>query len=295
MGCVRDGTTGVLGGLLTAASTALGTLPDTHIDNLPRMADFALWVEAGASAFGWEREDFLGVYRGNRNAANEITVDASPIGVALGAFMMRRAKWKGTATELLAELNVAEGESAKRPQGWPKRAHALSGELKRLAPSLRQVGISVEFTRETTGAKRRLTTLTATKPSSDDPSPEDRTETASPASPASPGPVPRRTTPNSGDADAKREASLGALRASLETAGDASDAQGDAHRTPGRHSGRRPCVTTPILCPMTIPVTPVTLVTLIYPYLRKVRSSTVARVSSVRARGVGEHRSAVLP
>jgi hypothetical protein len=220
----------LLGLLLTAASTALRNRPTTHISNLPRMADFALWVEAGAPAFGWEPGYFAKTYDTNRKAANEITIDASAAGVAVQAFMDNRTMWQGTATELLGELNAAAGET-KRPEGWPKKAHSLSAELKRLAPSLRQAGISVEFMRETTGAKRRLTTLTTTKPGSDDSSSEDRTESASLASPAALESITRTTTPMSSADVAKGEASPSVVRASLERASDASDAQGDAQRT----------------------------------------------------------------
>jgi hypothetical protein len=212
----------LLGLLLTAASTALRTLPTTSIEDLPRMADFALWVEAGASAFGWKAGYFLDAYRANRTAANEITVDASPAGVAVVAFMANRADWSGTATELLAALNAAASETAK-PQGWPKRAHTLSAELKRLAPSLRRIGISVDFDRNT---KRRTVILTkATMPDDDDPHPSKaRAETASSASSAS---FPHDQA-DSDDASPENEASWDTEEASSTAPYDDHDAPHDA-------------------------------------------------------------------
>ena len=112
----------VLGALLTAASTALRNLPALHLAELPRLADFARWVEAGAPAFGWEPGAFLKVYDANRASADELALDASPIGPALLAFVDECGEWQGTATELLAALNERTGETARKERGWPKQA-----------------------------------------------------------------------------------------------------------------------------------------------------------------------------
>ena len=134
----------LLGALLTAASTALRNWPTTKPDRLPRMADFARWVEAGAPAFGWQPGYFLQIYSGNRASADELALDALPIGAALRAFMAERREWEGTATQLLTALGDISGDATKE-RGWPKRAHTLSGQLKRLAPHLRRLGIDAEF------------------------------------------------------------------------------------------------------------------------------------------------------
>ena len=47
---------GILGALLDAASAALANHADVNArleGRLPRMADFAIWVEAAAPAIGW--------------------------------------------------------------------------------------------------------------------------------------------------------------------------------------------------------------------------------------------------
>jgi hypothetical protein len=155
----------LLGALLDAASTALRNWSTTKPSRLPRMADFARWVEAGAPALGWEPEYFLSIYTGNRAEADEIALDALPVGTAVRAFLADREAWEGTPTELLTVLNERAGETA-RDRTWPKKAHNLSGQLKRLAPNLRRLGIEVELgVRGTDG--RRLVGLTkhATKDS----------------------------------------------------------------------------------------------------------------------------------
>ena len=142
----------MLGILLDAASTALRNWPTTKLDRLPRMADFAQWVEAGAPEFGWETGHFLAVYMGNRGEADEIALDALPVGVAVRTFMADRTAWEGTATELLTILTERAGEMAKE-RGWPKRAHVLSGQLKRLAPNFRRLGIDVQTSIKVPGGR----------------------------------------------------------------------------------------------------------------------------------------------
>jgi hypothetical protein len=150
----------VLGALLTAASTALRNLPALHLAELPRLADFARWVEAGAPAFGWQPGAFIKVYDTNRASADELALDASPIGPMLLAFMEECGEWQGTATDLLSALNERATDTAKKERGWPKQAASLSGQLKRIAPNLRRLGIACEIgVRETTGEKRRVTRL----------------------------------------------------------------------------------------------------------------------------------------
>ena len=70
---------GIMGALLDAVSAALRTLPSVHLDNLPRMADFAVWVSAAESALGWEAGTFTDAYSANRREAVYIGLDASPV------------------------------------------------------------------------------------------------------------------------------------------------------------------------------------------------------------------------
>ena len=148
---------GILGALLDAASTALRELPNTHIDELPRLADFACWVEAAAPALGWEQGRFLRVYSGNRDNADEVAIDASAIGPTLRGFLAELGEggvWEGTASELLVKLNERASDAAKKEQDWPKRANSLSGQVKRLAPHLRRIGFGVR-TGDREGHERR--------------------------------------------------------------------------------------------------------------------------------------------
>jgi hypothetical protein len=150
----------LLGALLGVLSAALCTLPSVTLDRKPRMADFALWACAAAPACGWSQDAFLTAYTGVRDAAHELTLEASPVGLVIRDLMARKVDWRGTASELLAELDALAGEKSTRQKTWPKNGRALGNLLRRLAPTLRAVGIHVTFDREPGGSRRRIIDLT---------------------------------------------------------------------------------------------------------------------------------------
>jgi hypothetical protein len=149
----------MLGALLDAASVGLRNLPTTTLSRHPRMADFCLWVEAAAPAFGWDPEEFLDAMEANRRGADAVAIEAVPIGSVLLTFMEARSGWEGTATELLAALSALVSEQVQRSREWPKRANSLSGQLRRLAPNLRQLGITVDGVRSGKAGQRRLSLI----------------------------------------------------------------------------------------------------------------------------------------
>jgi hypothetical protein len=136
----------LLGALLDAISTALRCRPEVKLDQVPRMADFALWVVAAAPSLDLEPADFLKAYDANRAAANAMAVEASPVAAEVSRLIRQRECWEGTATGLLADLNAnADGSVDRRARSWPKNAKALSDALRRVKPNLSKVGVRVEF------------------------------------------------------------------------------------------------------------------------------------------------------
>jgi hypothetical protein len=120
------------------------------------MADFCLWVEATAPSFGWPPEVFLESMEANRRGADAVAIEALPIGPVLIRFLDTQGTWDGTATELLALLTSLAGEQVVKTRGWPLRANSLSGQLRRLAPNLRQLGIGIDLQRSGKSGQRRL-------------------------------------------------------------------------------------------------------------------------------------------
>ncbi|MFQ5803608.1 MAG: bifunctional DNA primase/polymerase [Candidatus Methylomirabilales bacterium] len=145
----------ILGALLDAVSTALAKLPTVRFPALPRMADFASWVTAAEPALGWPAGTFLKTYAGNREAANDLELEASPVAGLLRE-LAEEQDYEGTASELLRMLAERVDEATKRQKSWPASPRALSNALRRLAPSLRGVGVEAAFHRETGGGRRRL-------------------------------------------------------------------------------------------------------------------------------------------
>jgi len=149
----------VLGALLDAAVHGLRNLENTHLERLPRMADFAKWVAACEPAL-WERGTFLAAYDQNRSDAHEITLDADPVGHAIVEMMTTHEKWSGTASELLTALEWTAGEKAREQQNWPKASHILSRRISRIEGVLADTGILVDTSR----AGHQMTrTITITK------------------------------------------------------------------------------------------------------------------------------------
>jgi len=168
----------ILGALLDGAVHGLRNLATTRLTNLPRMADFALWAEACTRAY-WPADTFLKAYRENIGSAVELTIEASDVAEAVRAFMANRTDWKGTASELLPLLTAIVPERVTKEKTWPKQANALSGKLRRVAPPLRKVGISITFLREAHD-RTRLIHIRSTR----QPGEEDKTSSASSSSSA---------------------------------------------------------------------------------------------------------------
>jgi hypothetical protein len=145
----------ILGALLDAAAAGLAALPTTNLEQLPRMADFALWATACESAFG-PSGAFMAAYNRSRDEAMKDVIDADPIATALCTFMVGRAAWAGTASELLRDLAPIVGQRVARSSSWPASARALSGPLRRAATPLRKVGVDITFTREGRGGTRMI-------------------------------------------------------------------------------------------------------------------------------------------
>jgi hypothetical protein len=161
----------ILGALLDGLVAGLGNREGIEIKDKPRMADFASWAEACTRAY-WPVGTFIKAYRDSLSSSVGLIIEGSTVGTAVQSFMAGRTKWQGTASELLPLLCAAVGEVASREQGWPRRANALSGKLRRVTQALRKTGIHVTMTREGHNRVRIITIETRTAP-------EDKPETSS--------------------------------------------------------------------------------------------------------------------
>ncbi len=226
----------ILGALLDAVAKGLAMLPQTRLDKLPRMADFALWATACETAL-WAPGTFWSAYCGNRDEAVEGVIEADPIASAVRAMMAPRTEWTGTASELLGALAEMAGERLAKSKTWPETPRALAGRLRRAATFLRKVGIEIGFEREGRARTRVIRITTG-------PAPTPETRGAAPSTSSTPSAHQPKLIPFNGfalpglrtvgdDADGSKGGNGSIVRASSLKSNGETDADGaDSNRTP---------------------------------------------------------------
>jgi hypothetical protein len=132
-----------LGAILDAVAVGIRNLPTTRLNSTPRMADFALWIVAAEPVLPWRAGDFLAAYNRNRSQSNTLALESVTIAPALTDFLSGRNNWTGTVKELLAELDRVADDATRKNRGWPTNPKALGGQLRRLAPNLRRIGLYI--------------------------------------------------------------------------------------------------------------------------------------------------------
>ena len=143
----------ILGELLNRVSRALANQSITCPGSLPRLADAAKWVYAGSPPE--TREKTWRALAENRKGKNLAIIEADILASALQDLAARQT-FTGTARRLLEALCLQEKIDAKnRPEGWPRSADALGKRISRLAPVLREAGLTVHHQR----GKERIWTI----------------------------------------------------------------------------------------------------------------------------------------
>ncbi|MGH7055524.1 MAG: hypothetical protein ACREFA_17125, partial [Stellaceae bacterium] len=177
----------ILGALLDAVAHGLKALPHTQLARMPRMADFALWATACEGAL-WPSGTFMAAYASNRADADATILENDTVARAVRELMAKRLRWQGTATGLHAELTERAGDAVTRGKDWPRAANTLVGRLKRVAPNLRHVGITVRFGSVGRGRDKRASiTITC--------APEDKGKRSPPSPPSPPSAPETKKTP----------------------------------------------------------------------------------------------------
>lgn len=146
----------IFAALLEALSLALRDVTlMTHVTlgRLPRMADFACWAAAGIPALGFTPDEFMNAYRQNQAEAIATGLESSPVGQAIIDLMAPRDTWRGSGGDLLRALSAGAGDGVDSKY-WPRSPKGLVNALRRLAPSLRHVGI--DWRHERTADTRTL-------------------------------------------------------------------------------------------------------------------------------------------
>ncbi|MEU6039763.1 ATP-binding protein [Actinomadura sp. NPDC047616] len=149
-----DAHAAILASLFDLLAQVLKALPDVTLTERPRMADFARVLAAVDHITGWET---LKHYKdGARNAVADV-LEGEPFAQAVVKLVDQAGEDGVTATaqQILELVDTPD----RLPKKWPKDATRAGGQLKRLAPALRTIGVEVTESRNKHG---RFWTLTAT-------------------------------------------------------------------------------------------------------------------------------------
>lgn len=128
----------ILGAILDLAAGVAGVLPSVRLERKPRMADFARVVAATDDVLGTN-----GLER-YRSRAEEIAADAlsgDRFATQLKATITE--DFEGTSAQLL-ELVTPDNPKWRPPKGWPADARKVTAYLRRIAPTLRRTGWTVD-------------------------------------------------------------------------------------------------------------------------------------------------------
>ncbi|WP_257285865.1 hypothetical protein [Endozoicomonas sp. SESOKO1] len=134
----------LLGSLLQLLADALKRLPDVHIDELPRMADFALLGEAVCQVLE-SKLPFMAIFQRNSHALITSSLEGSPVANTLMAFCQQYGEgvvFSGIVSQLFHRLGSFKSDY----HGWPKSPRGFGNVLRREQSALKLMGITVSFT-----------------------------------------------------------------------------------------------------------------------------------------------------
>lgn len=145
----------LLGAIFDGVSAALRNLPNTHLDELARLADFIKFTTAAERCFGSDGV-VLRAFKANQRTANESLADLSPVVKAIRELLKaEKGTWSGNTHKLYGALQ-ARSPSVLASDEWPRNARALSASLRYLKPVLAGIGIECVQGRDNTGSMVKL-------------------------------------------------------------------------------------------------------------------------------------------
>lgn len=147
----------VRGALLAAVAKAMSIIDAVRQEmkearkKLPRLADFVIWGEALARAFGYPPFEFYEKFTKRMPEGKMGAIEGDELGMALIEFMQEREEWRGTPSELLGELRAIQ------PSLQVVNPISLGRRLRRIEGTLESLGLIIR--REKTSGGMRVITL----------------------------------------------------------------------------------------------------------------------------------------
>ena len=161
----------LFGSLCSGLARALKEEPDLHVPDLPRMADPAKWMTAAEPEWGYERGATIAAWkRASRDATIE-QLSTEPVAESLRQFLTPETPiYEGTMSDLLDRLKSRDGNIGG---DLPANGKGLSDALRRMSPSLAEIGITISY-RKTAAARfvrivRHVATAAETQDATDAP------------------------------------------------------------------------------------------------------------------------------
>ena len=149
--------TGIFSGLLDSLSEGLRSFDSVSLSSVPRMADFAKWATACEPSFRDSDQRFIELYTSNRVGINSILLEDSPLSQSLHQMQSNGDEFEGSMSDLLKRIKSCADQDTVDQRGFPKTPRGLRGQLDRIAPNLRQIGIRIEYgTRTSSGSQVRI-------------------------------------------------------------------------------------------------------------------------------------------
>jgi putative DNA primase/helicase len=123
----------LLGALATAVSAAMTRRAEIHLDSYPRLADTTVWAMAACPETGVTPDQM----RAALDAPTTFTIPQDPLPGAIRILMSARGHWQGTATQLVADLQL------------PIHANQIKYRLEEVQPILEPDNIKIDWSRKT--------------------------------------------------------------------------------------------------------------------------------------------------
>ena len=146
----------LLGYIFDILVKTLQIRPTIKLNDLPRMADFAIWGEAIARAMSYKGLEFINAYYENIGKQNIEAIENHPLGLAIARFCEEEVEhnkiWEGSPAELLEHLEaIALNQGINTNQkSWPKEVRWLIRRLNQIRSNLLEgLGIDAQITRFT--------------------------------------------------------------------------------------------------------------------------------------------------
>jgi hypothetical protein len=147
-----------LGYIFDTMVKALQIKPSIKLNDLPRMADFALWGEAISQAMGYKPLEFINAYYENIGRQNIEAVETHPLGLVIAKYFEEQSgnelkALEGSPMEVQEVLDAFAQKIKVNTNHklWPKSPNALSRRLNQIRSNLLEgLGVEVTISRLTT-------------------------------------------------------------------------------------------------------------------------------------------------